>query len=108
MCASMTASNSHWILPVRGFAFTQHLLGVPSRAVRRNPAWHYVLTDASARAILADTTSEALWKSIAKDLIDVRLPDVVVVLGEGGSNASCERYQMLQNGCGRATYSRDA
>jgi hypothetical protein len=73
------------------FTFTQALLGVPSRAVRRNPGWHYVLTEASGRAILADTTSDALWKVIAKDLIDVRLPDVVVVLGEGGSKAAKDR-----------------
>lgn len=73
------------------FTFTQHLLGVPSRAVRRNPAWHYVLTEASAKAILADSTSDALWQSIAKDLVDVQLPDVVVVLGEGGSSAAKDR-----------------
>lgn len=73
------------------FTFTQHLLGVPSRAVRRNPAWHYILTAASASFILADTTSDALWKSIAKDLLDVGLPEVVVVLGESGSSAAKDR-----------------
>jgi hypothetical protein len=73
------------------FTFTQDFLGVPSRSIRRNPEWHYILSAAGARDLLQMKDAYIGWKSTAQDLLKLKLPDVVVAVGCGSKTSGREK-----------------
>lgn len=67
------------------------LMGIPASLVRRNPALHFVMTREAA-LVVAHDPGPSVWAGTAQELLDLGLPDAVLVIGGSSERDPKMRY----------------
>ena len=88
-------ANATWALDITEAEFStfECFLGVPASKIRRNPEYHWVMTNSAAASFLEAHKEPSIWSLTAQEILGLGLSDTVVVVGGTGKKLHATRAE---------------